>query len=50
VQVGVAGAGAADAEQHLARPGLGDRDVPELGRLLPVDELVGVHDRLLSIG
>ena len=43
VQVGVAGAGAADLDQHLAGPGLGDGHVLEDGVALPGVESQGLH-------
>ena len=48
VQIGMAGTGAADLDQHLPRPRLGHRHVPQLARLLPFDELEGLHGRVLS--
>ena len=39
VKVGVAGTGAADLDQHLARCGVGYRHLTQLARLLPFDEL-----------
>ena len=39
MQIGVAGAGTADLDQHLARARFGHRHVTELARLLPFDEL-----------
>ena len=45
VQVGVTGSRAADLDEHLARSRLRHLDVPQLGRLLPLDELVRLHGR-----
>ena len=43
VQVGVARTRPADLHEHLARPRLRHRHVPQDGRLLPLDELEGLH-------
>jgi hypothetical protein len=37
----MAGACAADLDQHLPRPRFWHRHIPELSRLLPLDELEG---------
>jgi hypothetical protein len=39
VQVGMTGARPADLDQYLPGPGLGHRNIPQLARLLPLDEL-----------
>ena len=39
----MARSGATDLDQDLSGPRLGDVDVPQLGRLLPLDQLVGLH-------
>ena len=49
MQIRVAGTGAADLDQHLPRPRFGHRHVPELARLLPFDELEGLHGWLQSV-
>ena len=43
VEVRVAGAGAADLDQDLARPRLGNVDVEEPWGLLPLQQAVGLH-------
>ena len=48
MQIGVAGTGTADLDQHLPRPWFGHRHVPELARLLPFDELESLDGGCLS--
>ena len=43
MQIRVAGSSAADLDQDLPRPWFWHRDVPELARLLPFDELKSLH-------
>src|SRR5271170_8061233 len=49
MKVGVAGAGAADLQQDLPRPGLGNRHFIEVAGLLPLDQLKRLHGLLSSI-
>ncbi len=43
MEIRVAGAGTADLDQDLPRPRFGHRHVAKLARLLPFDELEGLH-------
>jgi hypothetical protein len=49
VQIGVTRARAADLDEYLAGPWLGNRHVPELARLLPFDELKCLDGLALSL-